>query len=106
MPMLLVGLGAGVLGGGVVLIVMFGQNHAVWSGTDEAPLAKNAAPARKARTVTPEPNDVAPEKPLPVISKPGRVRVTVTWQFNNFVGTKPDTDATVLSEAVFKLPES
>lgn len=32
----------------------------------------------------------------PVLQKPGKLRMTVTWQYNKFVGTKPDTDAVVM----------
>ena len=32
----------------------------------------------------------------PKVQKKGKVVVTVTWQFNKFVGTKPDTDAIVV----------
>jgi hypothetical protein len=28
--------------------------------------------------------------------KPGKVRASATWKYNNFVGNKPDTDAVVL----------
>jgi len=37
----------------------------------------------------------AEEKITGTLSKPGRVRVTVTWEYNKYVGNRPDTDATV-----------
>lgn len=42
----------------------------------------------------------AKQAPLPAsepkVQKKGKVVVTVTWQYNKYVGTKPDTDATVI----------
>jgi hypothetical protein len=50
----------------------------------------SAAPAKKP---APKP---APKKQVQPVVKKGKLKGTITWQYNDFVGTKPDVGATVI----------
>lgn len=67
-------------------------------GQQASPKAVSSTSPDTSAKQSPEPRSESPtSKDTPAKDvPPGKVRITVTWQYNNFVGTKPDTGAVVI----------
>lgn len=90
-PLIVLGLVVGlIVGGGIVALVLLKQ-------TDRQSTANNSGAQDRSRST--QRTDTSGQSVTEIVTNklasPGRVRATVTWEYNKYVGNKPDTDATV-----------